>query len=41
MATLSGPFCGAFGCRDDAEVVIENRYACEKHADYVEVVLHV
>ena len=42
MAVSSGPFCGALGCREDAEVVIRNRYgeryACEGHADDGEVV---
>jgi len=42
MTVASGPFCGALGCREDAAVIIENRYgkryACEEHADDGEVV---
>ena len=42
MAVSSGPFCGALGCREDAEVVIcdgaGEYFACKEHAEGGEVV---
>jgi len=42
MAVASGPFCGALGCTDEADVVIRDGageyFACEEHADAGEVV---
>jgi len=42
MAVASGPFCGALGCRDEADVVIRDGdgeyFACDEHADAGKVV---
>lgn len=42
MAVSSGPFCGALGCRHEADVVIQDGsgeyFACQDHADAGEVV---
>ena len=46
MAVASGPFCGAFGCTDPAEHVIDHpengeRVVCDDHAGDGEVVADV
>jgi hypothetical protein len=42
MAVASGPFCGALGCRDEADHVIRDGngeyFVCDDHADAGEVV---
>lgn len=46
MPVLDGPFCGALGCRGEAEVIVDvpehgERAVCPDHAEDGEVVRDV